>query len=807
MKEKELRLALVCYGGVSLAVYMHGVTKEILKLARASKAYHAVPDLDQKQRCRFDDVTPAQGREHDTERVYFEILQAIGSALDLRVFVDVVAGASAGGINGVILARALAHDLSIDGLRRVWLEEADVARLLAPERKAGRWSKWFLRPLVWAYSRSAAGNLRGDPEMRRKLSLFLRSRWFRPPFDGTNLAAVLLDGIAGMSRTADPAASLLPDGQRLELFVTVTDFFGYPRRIPIHDPSIVREREHRHMLRFQYSRWSGGGLDTDFDDDGVPALAFASRATSSFPGAFPPAQIGEMDGLFAGRRGAWHGRARFLGHNFVRYREADMDPMRTSFLDGSVLNNKPFAEAIQSIRDRPAYRQVDRRLVYIDPNPAGPPPPPDGGAPGFLRTLKGALSDIPRQEPIYDDLNWVSGFNLRVRRVNAVIEATRPLVRDLVQELAPDADVDPLDAERIGRWRETANADAAREAGFAYHGYVRLKLFQVLTALAETLAELAGLGPGSAEAEAVGRACRRWAEGSGALPEAAGVEAARGEAATTGWIDFLRRFDLDFRRRRLRFVIQNLNMLYGRLGEPAFAALSADRLDGVKRRLYQRLDAMRQADDASGLPPELAARVRDHFGTAEAATIDAVDGADLDAVADALARALDLTAADAAADRLMAEIGAEEWPQAAKRELHTAYIGFAFWDVLTFSITNWRDLGEFDEIRVDRISPEDAQTIRQGAADATLKGIEFGHFGAFFSRGHRENDYLWGRLHAAERLIDLVYDAARLEGAAASLDRPALKRKAFEAILEAEAPHLTRIEALIASLRQEVADL
>ena len=43
MKDVELRLALVCYGGVSLAVYMHGVTKEFLKLVRASRAYHAAP--------------------------------------------------------------------------------------------------------------------------------------------------------------------------------------------------------------------------------------------------------------------------------------------------------------------------------------------------------------------------------------------------------------------------------------------------------------------------------------------------------------------------------------------------------------------------------------------------------------------------------------------------------------------------------------------------------------------------------------------------------------------------------------------
>ena len=38
MREKELRLALVCYGGVSLAIYMHGITKEVWKLLRASTA-------------------------------------------------------------------------------------------------------------------------------------------------------------------------------------------------------------------------------------------------------------------------------------------------------------------------------------------------------------------------------------------------------------------------------------------------------------------------------------------------------------------------------------------------------------------------------------------------------------------------------------------------------------------------------------------------------------------------------------------------------------------------------------------------
>ena len=40
MKEKELRLAIVFFGGVSLAVYQHGINREILNLVRASKLYH-----------------------------------------------------------------------------------------------------------------------------------------------------------------------------------------------------------------------------------------------------------------------------------------------------------------------------------------------------------------------------------------------------------------------------------------------------------------------------------------------------------------------------------------------------------------------------------------------------------------------------------------------------------------------------------------------------------------------------------------------------------------------------------------------
>ena len=95
-------------------------------------------------------------------------------------------------------------------------------------------------------------------------------------------------------------------------------------------------------------------------------------------------------------------------------------------------------------------------------------------------------------------------------------------------------------------------------------------------------------------------------------------------------------------------------------------------------------------------------------------------------------------------------------------------------------------------------------TIRKGGAAATLKGIEFNNFGAFFSRSYRENDYLWGRLHGIDRLVDIVLSSMPGAVSAEQSEVIALKKKAFEAVLEAEALRLTRIQPLIEELRKEI---
>src|SRR5262245_63120765 len=78
MREKELRIALVCFGGVSLAVYMHGISKEILKLVRASSALHGIADRGKRAKAAFLDEADPENREYDTESVYFELLREIG---------------------------------------------------------------------------------------------------------------------------------------------------------------------------------------------------------------------------------------------------------------------------------------------------------------------------------------------------------------------------------------------------------------------------------------------------------------------------------------------------------------------------------------------------------------------------------------------------------------------------------------------------------------------------------------------------------------------------------------------------------
>jgi patatin-related protein len=797
------------------------MTKEILKLVRASSALHGIAERTARTQASFLERAARDDQEYDTESVYFDLLRDIAKAVELRVVVDIIAGASAGGINGTMLARALSHDLPMGSLRDLWLDNADVSILLAPDARAGSWSKWFIKPLIWVAAATGMLQAVKDSEVRQKLSLFVRSRWFKPPLDGPLMTALMYDAVTSMG-PGRAGASLLPSGHSLDLFVTLTDYYGYRQLVQIHDPPLIHELEHHHVLRFTYRRRPNGEVESDFGLDNAPGLAFAARATSSFPGAFPPARIVEMDELVAQRKAAWPRRAEFLAREFEQHLQADVDPATASFIDGAVLNNRPFQIAISAIHGRPAYRQVDRRLVYIEPHPASAVTAAHLDVPGFFSTLRGAMSDIPSSQPVTDELSWIIEFNERVRRLRAIIDSARPHVSELVTKVVTASFDRPISTHELRAWREQVNNQVARDAGFAYQAYVRLKLASVRAFGAQLIVKLRGGHAQSPLARVVAEIIDAWAVAKGIVYERADSAALELESATTehfpAWVNYLLAFDVKYRERRLHFLIEGQNRLYGLLDQERFSGLDPRVVDRLKREFYLRLDALRRREDTSYFSQEVRDLVADIFPTAPSASevknLHAYATSfvhlhleNIDRLIAQIASEINLNASTRDLDDLLAALDPKEWHPDARREVLINYLGFPFWDVLALPVTSGRQMGEFNEILVDRISPQDVHTLKGFQGIESLRGIGFGHFAAFFSRAYRENDYLLGRLHAADRLIEIVCDSAGADSMPDQFDKIAFKKNAFTNILDSEEKHLQHSKGLIEALRRCIAEI
>lgn len=766
MKQIEVRLAVVLYGGVSLAVYIHGVTREILNLIRASKLFHA------------DGTPPTDG--NDSTAVYYDLLQSLSPEIDLRVVIDLISGASAGGINGVMLARALAHDLPLESHRELWLQNADVTQLSAPASLWSRALKAPLAPLLDNLLVRRFGNQVADPETRAKVRRFVQARWFTPPFSGRRFSGWMLDACDSMDLPAKPGASLLPPGHRLDLFVTVTDYLGHHHRITLHDPPVVEETEHRRILSFSCRRALSGELQSEFGPGHVPSLVFASRATASFPGAFMPATVGEMDDILAERARDWPARRALLVEKLGIEGDLELGARNRYFIDGSVVMNKPFSPVIQALGDRPASREVVRRIIYVDPNPHHDGPQRSGrGAPGFFRTILASLAVIPRNEPIADDLLGVEASNKRARRMAEILSAADPEVERLVDNIVQaDAENPPTIAE-VGRYRAAANEAAHRGAGYAYLSYQKLKIRGVCDRLSVLVATLATKKDFVADRDRIGMAFDRWLAADPAPP------------ART--IRFLRGFDVEFRLRRIRFVIRRLNELYRTAGDTGIDVGSAA-IDDLKGALYEVIERAAPRWD----PQQYAAPA---IGATERLALAAMSGAEL--ASDDLAileESLGLIPIDHTLDEIISVMGFAFLPPIARRAVAKAYVGFAFFDLITFPILQWTDMDEINEVLVDRISPDDARGL---SGSVTLRGTSLMSFGAFFNRAWREHDFLWGRLNAAERCVDVIASAIGTR-AKIGLDVDRLRGRLFLAILDSEEAHLRADPELIPRLRREV---
>ncbi|NEQ13219.1 MAG: DUF3376 domain-containing protein, partial [Moorea sp. SIO3E2] len=97
---RELRLGLVVYGGVSLAIYMNGVCREFYNAVRGRGIYKLVKALT-----------------------------------DSDIVVDILSGTSAGGINGVLLSYALTNSsqdevIDFENFAQIWRENGNIRKLM-----------------------------------------------------------------------------------------------------------------------------------------------------------------------------------------------------------------------------------------------------------------------------------------------------------------------------------------------------------------------------------------------------------------------------------------------------------------------------------------------------------------------------------------------------------------------------------------------------------------------------------------------------------------------------------------------------
>lgn len=365
MAVRELRLALGMRGGVSLAVWIGGACAEIDAVRRAVGA-------------------PAAGAEPFWQRV------GAASGYD-SVLVDVLAGASAGGLNGVVFAASEVYDFSMDGMRDVWAEVGDTAALLRERRVDASWPSLF----------------RGDTyffcQLEKALRTFAQagSRLAHPPAVDLRLPATLVE----------------------------------PVRRPARSPSDEQLVDRRFASGFAFTQPPYPWLRTDLPpvDHAEPCpqgwssrLAMAARSTSSFPGAFEAAKLTSTR---PASFGAATTQAGGVGVDMSGVLLDSGSPAGgvSSFVvsDGGVLDNIPLGRALTAVAEAPADCPTDRYLLYLQPGAPSEPRAPENRRSDRLRetavsVLLGVVRGRMPAEDIRGDLAQLDDYNTRIEQAASV---------------------------------------------------------------------------------------------------------------------------------------------------------------------------------------------------------------------------------------------------------------------------------------------------------------------------------------------------------------------------------------------------
>ncbi|MER5391702.1 patatin-like protein [Saccharopolyspora sp. NPDC002686] len=722
--EQELRLALAMRGGASMAVWIGGAVAEINRLRTAL----------------LDAEDPAGAHP-------WAALAEL-SGYD-SVAVDVLAGASAGGLNATLLATTLVYGMPFDRMREVWVRLGDVEAMSRPV------------PRFWQHSPPSL--LEGDAYFR----------------------AELVKVITG----SVPAQAEAP-GNRADLLLTATLLDPVvEQRLDSRSGSMLQERR---AARFEFRhRGRAGDPLSDFGageqfGDTVLRLAHAARATSSFPFAFEPAQVHSS----LGRPPV--GEPNMVG--LFSETTADSGPAPFRVIDGGVLDNIPVSAAIRAITEAPADRPTQRWLLYLNPDPIASREQrrePGRAVPVSLTALRARMT----QESLLGDLEALEEHN-------RVVERTALRRKALFAQLHATPDEERLDAlER----QVTAVAPD--------HAVVRSELdaqavYRLLTEPAgsedgKLLPPVVGDPLADWSATARTQLEQRLSDGLGREATTRVFDDARSLITAVqeclGWAWDIERWSPEsreigrcksvlYRLRTFAEVLEGHADRYWINGAKLEPIVETAELDEWVQRVLRRRVRLQHA-----LPTPIAPLLGEVLGAVE-------EGADFQRVLAEFAAELRSIVESSGADAVPEATGVDAVAEARKL-LHRvadrlaalappraqcdepAQIGYSLLErsdqrpevlqqlvVLTAPLDVGRVPGSrINLLRVvsDEQSPLPFSALRRGKnaplrIEDKIRGLDIGNFGAFLSAKWRANDWMWGRMDAAAALVGLLADPARL---------------------------------------------
>ena len=332
---RTLRVALAMRGGVSLAVWIGGAVGELDLLRRI----RWTADGDCFFLWRSDELPGVDEQVIKRARVYAEALRAKG--YDCAEF-DVLAGASAGGLNSILYSVAQRVGARLDGVLNVWIT-------------AGAFWKLMRNPGLLGHDSPLNGDGFFAPGVLEALKVLYSDRKAQV---ATHRASHLVVDLSATVIDTEDARDRSSSQGRAQFH-----FVGADHSDPAQETRATAKELGRAI--------PDGAGDGPGEVAEVPLaaeislarLAYSARTTSSLPGGFEPALIYSSFSPTADNTN----KRIDMSYAFHVHRQGFDAPYRV--VDGGLTDNIPIDRAFRAIRSMASEVYSDRVIMYLDPDP------------------------------------------------------------------------------------------------------------------------------------------------------------------------------------------------------------------------------------------------------------------------------------------------------------------------------------------------------------------------------------------------------------------------------------------------------